>query len=71
MTKIIRWTPTRKALLCEDILLNRIEQASASTLHDIPYDELETWIVAYKAHGTAGLAISNISMYRRRKANGF
>lgn len=62
---ITRWTPTRKVELLNELdALDTDGRAALLAQHEITPEEAETWHRRYRAHGTRGLAQSNIQELR-------
>jgi hypothetical protein len=57
----VRWTPHRKAALCESILRGAISLGAACSLHAISEAELRGWLDRFRSAGKAGLYLTKPS----------
>ena len=59
-----RWVARRKARVVAAVSAGLISAEEACSTYDLSEDELQSWINAVQAHGTAALRVTAIQKYR-------
>ena len=60
-----RWVARRKARVVMAVVGGLITQKEACNLYDLSTDELDSWCIAVKKHGTAALRATALQKYRQ------
>jgi transposase-like protein len=60
-----RWTVGRKAELVEAVRAGRLTVEEACERYHISFDEFRAWERDYHRHGTPGLRITRVGIYRK------
>ena len=60
-----RWVARRKARVVMAVVGGLITQKEACNLYDLSKDELDSWCIAVKKHGTAALRATALQKYRQ------
>jgi transposase-like protein len=64
----MRWTPKRKAEIAEAIRNGHLTPAEAKKRHGLSDEELAAWMRDYRAHGRAGLRVTQFQRYHPRRS---